>query len=88
MAHFDADTINVYQAFSTHIGQYAVMHGSFGEGFSFSRMSWIKTNFMWMMYRSGWGTKPGQEITLAIRLILLSSARRNNLPQCCLRETD
>ena len=31
-------------------------------------MSWIKPNFLWMMYRSGWGTKEGQEITLALRL--------------------
>lgn len=33
-----------------------------------SRMTWIKPNFLWMMYRSGWGTKPNQEVTLAIRL--------------------
>jgi hypothetical protein len=32
------------------------------------RMSWIKPNFLWMMYRSGWGTKEGQEVTLAVRL--------------------
>jgi hypothetical protein len=31
-------------------------------------MSWIKPNFLWMMYRSGWGTKGGQEVTLAVRL--------------------
>jgi len=31
-------------------------------------MSWIKTNFLWMMYRSGWGTKVDQETTLAIYL--------------------
>jgi hypothetical protein len=31
-------------------------------------MSWIKPNFLWMMYRSGWGTKPNQEVTLAVRL--------------------
>jgi hypothetical protein len=31
-------------------------------------MSWIKPNFLWMMYRSGWGRKEGQEITLALRL--------------------
>jgi Domain of unknown function (DUF4291) len=31
-------------------------------------MSWIKPNFLWMMYRSGWGTKPGQEVVLAIWL--------------------
>ncbi len=47
---------------------FAVDHGYFGAEFSYSRMSWIKTNFLWMMYRSDWGTKPGQEVTLAIRL--------------------
>ena len=31
-------------------------------------MSWIKPNFLWMMYRSGWGTKEDQEVTLAVRL--------------------
>jgi hypothetical protein len=31
-------------------------------------MSWIKPNFLWMMYRCGWGTKQGQEVTLALRL--------------------
>jgi Domain of unknown function (DUF4291) len=31
-------------------------------------MSWIKPNFLWMMYRSGWGTKTDQEITLGLRL--------------------
>src|SRR5262245_58806343 len=25
-------------------------------------MSWIKLNFLWMMFRSGWGTKPDQEV--------------------------
>jgi len=27
-------------------------------------MSWIKPNFLWMMYRCGWGTKEGQQVTL------------------------
>jgi hypothetical protein len=31
-------------------------------------MSWVKPNFLWMMYRSGWGTKADQEVTLALRL--------------------
>jgi hypothetical protein len=31
-------------------------------------MSWIKPNFLWMMYRSGWGMKEGQEVTLAVHL--------------------
>jgi Domain of unknown function (DUF4291) len=29
-------------------------------------MTWIKPNFLWMMYRSGWGTETGQEVVLAI----------------------
>jgi hypothetical protein len=28
----------------------------------------VKPNFLWMMFRSGWGTKPDQEVTLALRL--------------------
>jgi len=40
----------------------------FGGEFSFQRMSWIKPNFLWMMYRSGWATKHGQESILAVRL--------------------
>jgi hypothetical protein len=59
----------VYQAYRPSIGQWAVLHGQLGgPDFSYSRMSWIKPNFLWMMYRSGWGTKEGQEVTLALRL--------------------
>jgi hypothetical protein len=32
------------------------------------RMTWIKPSFLWMMYRCGWGTKPGQERVLAVRM--------------------
>ena len=31
-------------------------------------MSWVKPNCLWMMYRSGWGTKENQEVTLALRV--------------------
>jgi hypothetical protein len=34
--------------------------------FKIDRMTWIKPSFLWMMYRSGWATKPGQERVLAI----------------------
>ncbi len=57
LAQFDDDTIVVYQAYRPEIGHYTAQHGRFGGGFSFERMSWIKPNFLWMMYRSGWGTK-------------------------------
>ena len=43
-------------------------HGTFGGEFSFARMTWVKPNFLWMMFRSGWGTKEDQECTLALRL--------------------
>ncbi len=69
LAQYDEQSIIVYQAYSPAIGHFATRHGYFGgDGFSFTRMSWIKTNFLWMMYRSGWGTKEGQEVTLAVRL--------------------
>ncbi len=60
--------IVVYQAYRPSIGDYAIRHREFGGEFSYSRMSWIKPNFLWMMYRSGWGTKEGQETTLGLRL--------------------
>jgi hypothetical protein len=31
-------------------------------------MTWIKPSFLWMMYRCGWGFKPGQEHVLAIEI--------------------
>lgn len=68
LAQYDPRSIIVYQAYRPSIGRFAVDHGYFGGEFSFQRMSWIKTNFLWMMYRSGWGTKPNQEVTLAIRI--------------------
>lgn len=69
LASFDETSIIVYQAYRPSTGRFAAEHGAFGgPDFSLSRMSWIKPNFLWMMYRSGWGTKPGQEVTLALRL--------------------
>lgn len=68
LAQHDASTVVVYQAYRRAIAEYAVKHQQFGGEFSFSRMSWIKPNFLWMMFRSGWGTKPGQECVLAVRL--------------------
>jgi hypothetical protein len=68
LAQYDDASIVVYQAYRPAIGHFAARHGYFGGEFSFSRMSWIKPNFLWMMYRSGWGRKEGQEVTLAVRI--------------------
>ena len=68
LAHFDDASIVVYQAYRPAIADFAVKHQRFGGEFSYNRMSWIKPNFLWMMYRAGWATKEGQERILAIRL--------------------
>jgi hypothetical protein len=68
LAQFDDELVVVYQAYRPAIARFAVEHGHFGGEFSYARMSWIKPNFLWMMYRSGWGTKQDQEVVLAIWL--------------------
>ena len=67
-AVFDDKIIRVYQAFNHRIADEALKLGRFGENFSLNRMTWIKPSFLWMMYRSGWATKEGQERILAIDL--------------------
>ena len=67
MAQFTEDYVIAYQAFMPAIAEYAVQHQRFGGShYSFDRTSWIKTNFLWMMFRSGWATKPNQERILAL----------------------
>jgi hypothetical protein len=69
LAHYDEDTIIVYQAYRRSIARWAIAHGQLGgPEFSYSRMSWVKPNFLWMMYRSAWGTREDQESTLALRV--------------------
>lgn len=68
LACFDDERIVVYQAYSPSIGSFAARKGYFGGDFSYNRMSWIKPNFLWMMYRSDWGRSNNQEVILAISL--------------------
>ena len=67
-AVFDDKTIRVYQAYNNEIADEALKLGKFGSKFSLNRMTWIKPSFLWMMCRSGWATKQGQERILAIDL--------------------
>ena len=61
--------IVVYQAYKPSIAHFAVDNQTFGgKDFSFNRMSWIKPNFLWMMFRCGWAEKENQERVLAIWL--------------------
>ena len=68
LAQFDDESIVVYQAYRPAIGRYAVEQQRFGGEFSLGRMSWVKPNFLWMMYRCGWATKENQEMVLAVRI--------------------
>jgi len=67
-ADYDGETIVVYQAYRPAIGNPAVAAQRFVAPFSLNRMTWIKPSFLWMMHRSGWAAKPGQESVLAIRI--------------------
>jgi len=71
MAQYTNDAILVYQAYNKTIAKYAVENQKFDgcDSFSPNRMTWIKTNFLWMMYRSGWGSKDMNQVaTLGIWL--------------------
>lgn len=70
-ASFDEGTVTVYQAYSPVIAGPALEAQRFIPPFSLNRMTWIKPSFLWMMYRSGWATKPGQERVLAIKITRL-----------------
>ncbi|PJE96682.1 DUF4291 domain-containing protein [Streptomyces carminius] len=63
-----ASTITVYQAYPPEIGEPAVRQGRFPAAWKRDRMTWIKPSFLWMMHRSGWGTKTGQETILAVEI--------------------
>lgn len=69
----DDETITVYQAYNPEIAEAAVRAGRFVPPFSLNRMTWIKPSFLWMMYRCGWATKPGQERVLAVRITRATS---------------
>lgn len=62
------ETLFVYQAYRPEIALPAVQAQRFVPPFQRERMTWIKPSFAWMMYRCGWGEKPGQERVLRIEM--------------------
>jgi hypothetical protein len=69
LAYQSENQITVYQAYKVSIADYSVKNQLLGGyGFSYNRMSWIKPNFLWMMYRCGWAEKENQERVLAISI--------------------
>ncbi len=67
-ADFDRDTVAIYQAYSPAIADAALKAGRFVSPFSFHRMTWIKTSFLWLMHRSNWGQKSAQDRVLCVRV--------------------
>ncbi|MGB3444427.1 MAG: DUF4291 domain-containing protein [Actinophytocola sp.] len=67
-ALYTPETITVYQAYPPEIARPALARGRFVPPFKRERMTWIKPSFLWMMYRCGWATKPGQETVLAVEI--------------------
>ncbi len=67
-ADHDARTIVVYQAYAPAIADPAVAARRFVPPFSLGRMTWIKPSFLWLMERSSWARKAGQERVLAVRI--------------------
>ena len=62
LAHYDDEEIVVYQAFHRITAEHAVKHQRLGgPRYSLSRMSWVKPNFLWMMYRCGWLQKDDEQ---------------------------
>ena len=67
-ADHDRETLVVYQAYAPAIAEPALAAQRFVTPFSFGRMTWIKPSFLWLMHRSNWGRKAGQERILAVRI--------------------
>ena len=68
-AEWDAEGVFFYQAYGDEIADHALRHGRLGgPSWGPSRMTWIKPSLAWMLYRSGYGHKPGQTRVLKVKL--------------------
>lgn len=65
-AIYNDKTIRLYQAYDDKIADEVLRLGCFGQYFKLDRMTWIKPSFLWMMHRSGWAKKQGQNRVFAI----------------------
>jgi Domain of unknown function (DUF4291) len=65
-AKYTESTVRVYQAYPRAIAGPALAAGTLVSPFKKDRTTWIKPSFNWMMYRSEFATKTGQEVVLGI----------------------
>jgi len=83
VGEWDAEGVYVYQAFNDDIADWALAHQKFGgPNFNPTRMTWIKPSLAWMLYRSGYGKKHGQNRLLKIKIAHESLAMILNHCQC------
>ncbi|EQC38959.1 hypothetical protein SDRG_03914 [Saprolegnia diclina VS20] len=72
LAHQTSSHVVVYQAYNAKLAAAIVaaqcLHAPsvVAAGYSLQRMTWIKPNFLWMMFRSKWATAINQEGILAL----------------------
>ncbi|KAF5013427.1 hypothetical protein FDECE_571 [Fusarium decemcellulare] len=70
-AHYDDNTITVYQAYKESIASAAVAAQKLNASpdFKLGRMTWVKPSWAWMMYRAGYSYKDSrQSRILALRM--------------------
>ena len=68
-AEYDEEGVYFYQAFNDAIADWALEHQSLGGPlYKPERMTWIKSSFAWMLYRSGYASKHNQNRILKIKL--------------------
>ncbi|MEO1052320.1 MAG: DUF4291 domain-containing protein [Bacteroidota bacterium] len=65
-ATFDQKRIAIYQAFDSSIAEPALQNQKLVSPFSYSRMTWIKPSYLWLMYRSDWANRAGMGRILKI----------------------
>ena len=66
---WDEEGVYFYQAYCEEIASWALEHQTLGgPSFKPVRMTWIKPSLAWVLYRSGYGRKPGQTSVLKIKL--------------------
>lgn len=71
LAQYTDSLIVLYQAYSAEIAIPAVLYQDFiteNPAFQLRRMTWVKPNFLWMMFRSDWASKKNQEKVLAFHV--------------------
>ncbi|KAF0747949.1 hypothetical protein AaE_007537 [Aphanomyces astaci] len=75
LAQHSSSHIVVYQAYNAAIANALVTAQNYHDpavaaaGFIPTRMTWIKPNFLWMMYRSSWTQARNQECIVAVTLL-------------------